>query len=272
MANLRMGPPIASAETATAEAALASLGVRAGIRRPENRVLAGLPPDDLARLARHIDVVALPTSAGLQDQNGGLDHLYFPHHGVISLLAITASGETIEVASVGRGGAMCRILVSSPSDGLLIAIAQGPVRASRIHASRLPTALGESPALGRAVAACHEALLLQLRQNLVCCGLHAVEHRLARWLLETAEKSESEMIPATQEQVAQRLGVRRTTVTLLASKLQEAGAIRWGRSKAQILDGRRLEMMACGCQTALRERMRGLLAADAPAGGKDLSG
>ena len=271
MTNFRMGLQAASTDTGIAGGGLPLSAMRAAPRRHENRVLAGLPPNDLALLSRHIDVVSLAVTPLRQDQDGGLDHLYFPHQGLISLLAMTPNGETIEVASVGRGGAICRIHASAPSDGLLTVIAAGPLRASRIHATRVHVALAESSALARAVAACREALLLQLRQNLVCCGLHSVEHRLARWLLETAERSESEMIPATQEQVAQRLGVRRTTVTLLASKLQEVGAIRWGRSKVQILDRPRLETLTCGCHTALRERVRGLLPAD-PAAGKNLPG
>src|SRR5262249_29681068 len=121
-------------------------------------------------------------------------------------------------------------------------------------------------ALAGAMATCREALLLQQRQNLVCSGLHPVEHRLARWLLETADRLESELIPATQEQVAQRLGGRRTPVTVLASKLQDGGGIRWGRSRVQILDRGRLEAMTCGCYAALRERTHSALpASPAPA-------
>jgi hypothetical protein len=52
--------------------------------------------------------------------------------------------------------------------------------------------------------------------------------------------------------------VRRTTVTLIASKLQETGAIRWGRSRVEILDRTRLEGEACTCHAALRERMNTL--------------
>ena len=106
---------------------------------------------------------------------------------------------------------------------------------------------------------------MRVRQNLVCSGLHSVEHRLARWLLETADRLESEMVPATQEHVAQRLGVRRTTVTLLASKLQDGGAIRWGRSRAHVFDRSRLEAVTCSCCAALREQMRDPLFPAAPA-------
>ena len=224
--------------------------------RPDNRVLATLPPTELGMVAHHLQIVSLPAGALLRHQDAALDHVYFPHQGVISLLATTSGGETIEVASAGRDGAICPILSSEPRDGLLTAIAHGPLRASRIPAARLNTLMAQSPALGTAMEACREMLLLQLRQNLICSGLHAVEHRLARWLLETADRLGSDMVPATQEHVAQRLGVRRTTVTLLASKLQDTGAIRWGRSRAQMLDRTRLESMACGCYGVLRERMR----------------
>ncbi|HEY1541911.1 MAG TPA: Crp/Fnr family transcriptional regulator [Xanthobacteraceae bacterium] len=227
----------------------------------DNRVLADLPPSELALLAPHVQIVSLPVGTVLRHQDAALDHVYFPHQGVISLLATTAHGETIEVASAGRGGAICPILASEPRDGLLTTIAHGPLRASRVPAARLHAILPQIPMMGRAMDACREALLLQLRQNLICCGLHAVEHRLARWLLETADRLESEMIPATQEQVAQRLGVRRTTVTLLASKLQENGAIRWGRSRTQVLDRTRLEAMACGCYAVLHKQILGPLSA-----------
>ncbi len=266
MADFRMGHHTAPAATATSNSSLMMSAPRPEARRHENRVLAGLPPNDLALLTRHIHVVSLPPGAVLQHQKIGLDHLFFPHQGVISLLAMTSNGETIEVASAGRGGAICPILSSEPRDGVLIAIAQGALRASRIHATHVQAALAESAALARAMESCREALLLQMRHNLVCCGLHSVEHRLARWLLETADRLELELVPATQENVAQRLGVRRTTVTLLASKLQEIGAIRWGRSRVEVLDRARLEAAACGCYASLRERTSNLLPADPAAG------
>jgi CRP-like cAMP-binding protein len=233
-------------------------------RHHENRVLASLPQAELGLLARHLHVVSLEQGAVLQHQDHPLDHVYFPHEGLVSLLATTPEGGTIEAASVGRGGAICPLHTSELHGGFLTAVAHGSMRVSRIPAAQLRTAQAESDALHRALRACREALLLQLRQNLVCGGLHAVEQRLSRWLLETADRLESDIvpIPSTQEQVGHRLGVRRTTVTLLASKLQDAGAIRWGRSRVEILDRARLESMACSCYAALRGRVSPLLPAD----------
>lgn len=245
-----------------------------GVHHHQNRLLATLSPPDLAVLARHLHVVALQPGAVLQHQDHALDYVYFPHEGLVSLLAITPDGATVEAASIGRGGAVCPFHRSDLDEAFLTAVAQGPMRMSRLPAAQLRAAQTESEALDRALRACREALLLQLRQNLVCGGLHAVEQRLSRWLLETADRLESDALPilCTQEEVAQRLGVRRTTVTLLASKLQDAGAIRWGRSRVEIVDRTRLESMACSCYASLRERMAPLLPADPARSTEPLAG
>jgi CRP-like cAMP-binding protein len=244
------------------------------VRRHENRVLASLPSADLALLARHLHVVSLAPGAILQHQDHPLDYVYFPHEGLVSLLATTPDGGTIEAASVGRAGAICPLHKSDTEDCFLTAVAQSAMRVSRIAASHLQAAQAESEALNRALRGWRQALLLQLRQNIVCGGLHPVEQRLSRWLLEAADRLESDVLPilATQEHVAQRLGVRRTTVTLLASKLQDVGAIRWGRSRVEILDRARLESMACSCYGALRERLTMLHPADAASPVTNLAG
>jgi CRP-like cAMP-binding protein len=229
-----------------------------GVPDHHNRILAGLPPSDLAALARHLQVVSLTPGAVLQHQDHPLEYVYFPHDGLVSLLAMASDGHAIEVASIGRGAAVCPAFKRDVSESLLTGVAQVGMRVSRIAAAHLQIVQQQSEALDRAMHACREGLLLQLRQNIVCEAVHPVEQRLLRWLLETADRLETDLMPilVTQDQVAQRLGVRRTTVTLLAGKLQEIGAIQWGRSRVEILDRARLETIACSCYADLRERMR----------------
>ena len=212
-----------------------------------NRVLAGLPPDDFALLAPSLHAAALPSGA----RSLPLGNDYFPHDGVMSLLATSPDGQTIEMASAGCQGLIAAI---TGSDAMLV-VALGTVRASQIPAARLQAVAAESEAVDRAVRAGRETLVLQLQQNLVCGGLHPLERRLARWLLETADRLETATIPVTQEMVAQRLGVRRTTVTSLAGRLQEIGAIYWGRSRVEILDHARLEPDTCSCRRPVRESL-----------------
>src|SRR5262249_35006601 len=154
----------------------------------------------------------------------------------------------------GRGAAVCLALNKNGSESFLTGVAHVRMSLTRIPTAHLQVARRESEALDRALGACRAALLLQLRQNIVCGGLHPVERRLSRWLLETADRLETHEMPilATQDQVAQRLGVRRTTVTLLAGKLQEIGAIHWGRCCVEILDRATLQTRACSCYAGLR--------------------
>ncbi len=212
---------------------------------PQNRVLAGLPPCDYALLAPSLHTVAVPSGA----RPLPLGYVYFPHDGVMSLLATTPDGQTIEMASAGRRGLIAPI---TQSDAILV-VALGMARVSQISTARLQAVAAASATIETALSTCRDALALQVQQNLLCGGLHSLEQRLARWLLETAGRLESTTLPVTQEMVAQRLGVRRTSVTLLAGKLQDIGAIRWGRSRVEILDHARLEPEACSCHRPLRE-------------------
>jgi len=242
-----IAPPAAAAGGRTADLARpAQPGVA---RRHENRMLASLPASELAPLMRHLQVVALQPGAVLHHQDHPLDYVYFPHDGLVSLLATTPDGATIEAASVGRSGAVCPVHRSDVDDCFLTAVTQSAMRASRMPAAHLQTFQTECVTLDGALRAWREALLLQMRQNIVCGGLHAVEHRLSRWLLEAADRLESDVLPilATQEHVAQRLGVRRTTVTLVAGRLEAAGMIKCRRGHMQIISHEQLERGSCEC-------------------------
>jgi DNA-binding transcriptional ArsR family regulator len=95
--------------------------------------------------------------------------------------------------------------------------------------------------------------LLQLQHVAACNALHRVEGRMARWLLQIHDRVADDVLPLTQEALAQLLGVRRTTVTLTMSKLRAAGAIRSDRRGFVEVDRTRLEGVACEC-CALMER------------------
>ena len=263
MADIGLASPAKAKSTAQVPGNVVHPAIHAqpGGAHRHNRILASLPPSDLATLARDLQVVSLRPGAVLQHQDHPPEYVYFPHDGLVSLLAIAPDGHTMEAASIGRGAVVCPAFNKNANGSFLTGVAEVGMRVSRIPAAYLQVAQQQSEALDRALAAGREALLLQIRQNLVCGSLHTVEHRFSRWLLETADRLETDVVPilATQDQVAQRLGVRRTTVTLLAGRLQEIGAIRWRRSRVEICHRAMLETIACGCYAALRERMSTLL-------------
>src|SRR5207237_396422 len=79
------------------------------------------------------------------------------------------------------------------------------------------------------------------QQSLLCNTLHSVEARLARWLLRARDLSESQILPLTQEALAQMMGVRRNAISLVAHALQRAGIIHYARGQIEIIDLQALE-------------------------------
>jgi len=106
-----------------------------------------------------------------------------------------------------------------------------------------------------------EMLLIQVQQTAACNALHPVEARLSRSLLQARDRLESNTIKLTHEFLSQMLGVRRTTVTVVANMLQQAGLIRYHRGHIEIIDRRGLEARACECYEAIRRHIEEVSAA-----------
>ena len=99
----------------------------------------------------------------------------------------------------------------------------------------------------------HEQLLFaQAQQSAACNASHSVEARMARWLLRTRDLTASDKLDLTQEFLAQMLGVRRTSVSLVANTLQNAGLIHYRRGHVEIKDLDALQDIACECYGTVR--------------------
>ena len=116
-----------------------------------------------------------------------------------------------------------------------------------------------SPAVRRAALRFTEGLLALSGQTAACNRLHSTEQRFARWLLMARTRLESDDIPMTHEFLSTMLGVRRTGVTEVATKLRRAGLIRYHHGEITILDREALEATACECHQIDRRRLLRLL-------------
>jgi CRP-like cAMP-binding protein len=99
----------------------------------------------------------------------------------------------------------------------------------------------------------------QAQQSAACFATHPVQSRLCRWLLRARDLSGSNTLSFTQEYLAEMLGVRRTSVTVVAHTLQNAGFIKYARGKIQILDEEALQESACECYQTVRRQYRQLI-------------
>jgi CRP-like cAMP-binding protein len=220
-----------------------------------NRLLTSLSRDDFAMLRPHLTQVRLEQGATLQEAEKPIEHVYFPLDGMISMLALFASGEAIEIAAIGREGAIGSKIGLEPQLAFAKAIVQLPGTALRIGIKEFQQAARQSLAITHLASCATDLMTANLQQSAGCNALHHIESRLARWLLHARDRYESDHLPLTQEFLAQMLGVRRTSVSVTAQVLQNAGLIAYRRGKIDITDRAGLEARSCECYGAVRHNV-----------------
>jgi CRP-like cAMP-binding protein len=225
----------------------------------QNSLLDALPAGDYAFLAPHLTQVELERGRLLYDPGDAIEHVYFPHDGVISLMTLMENGAAIESSTIGPEGALGLMAAVAPRQSLSRAIVQTPLRAARIGAERLHEAWERSPALRNLVDRHGEALYGHAIQSVACNALHSVEARFCRWLLTCHDRISTDTVALTQEFLADMLGVQRTTVTAVARSLQDKGLIRYRRGVVDIMDRACLQALTCECYAVIRNHYHRLL-------------
>jgi CRP-like cAMP-binding protein len=201
----------------------------------------------------------LPLHKPLSEPNESIEYVYFLNRGLISTDAMTQSGETVEVGVIGREGfsglpalwnqpqMSHSVVVQSAGTG--IRVRSGIVRELFLRGGMLQTLVHNFAYLQ----------MTQTAQSVLCNRLHTVDQRLARWLLVSADRMESEELRLTHEFLSHMLGVQRSTVTVAAGEMQRQGMIGYSRGKIYLLDRPRLAGAACECYSIVAAAYERLL-------------
>jgi len=220
----------------------------------DNKLLASLPREDFDRLLPYLSTVSLQQGIVLFEAGDEVDQIYFPHDGMLSLLAVLRDGKAIETATVGREGVVGAMAGLGLYKSLVRVVVQMQLTCSKIAATHFRTAAAASDPIRNLCIRYNEVLLSQARVTAACNALHPIEARFCRWLLQSADRSASDTVALTQEFLAEMLGVRRTSVTEVASKVQNAGVITYSRGVIRILDRPALMRMSCECYETLLDQ------------------
>jgi CRP-like cAMP-binding protein len=164
---------------------------------------------------------------------------------------ISDEGASTEIAVVGHEGVV-GVALYDGERATCCAMVQTAGYAYRLKTSVLRTAFKQGGPLAQVMFRYTSALLAQIAQNVVASRHCSIEQKLSRWLLERADRSLSSEIKVTQDTIAAMLGVRRESVTVAASKLQEEGLIQYRRGTVEVLDRAGLELYAGSCYKAAR--------------------
>jgi CRP-like cAMP-binding protein len=220
-----------------------------------NRLLDSMSAAEQGDLARHLEFERLELRDLLFEPGKRIYSVYFPLTAVASLLNLVEDTSGIEIATVGNEGLVGLSLswgidTFNPKEFVQC---QVPGDALVMDAETFASKVSQGGELTWLVHRYTQAFITQIGQQVACNGLHSIEERCARWMLLTHDRVGSDEFPLTQEFLAQMLGVRRPSVTLVAGILQQAGFIRFHRGRIRITDRRGLEGASCGCYGVLRE-------------------
>jgi CRP-like cAMP-binding protein len=226
-----------------------------------NQLLASLRTDKMAALLPHLAVVQLPQETVLFERGDVIKAVYFPHNCLISLVVDLASGEMIEAAMIGRDSLAGGSSAFDNPISLNRAVIQVAGAASVLEVDQFRQLAQQSETFRAKLARHEQFLLAQAQQSAACNAAHTLEARLSRWLLRCHDLLGSDDIPLTQEFLAEMLGVRRTSVSMVAHTLQGAGFVRYRRGHIRVTDREGLSETACECYATIKtygEQLLGL--------------
>jgi CRP-like cAMP-binding protein len=218
----------------------------------KNHILSRLPPEDHERLRPHLEQVELRHSQILHHAGQPIDHVYFPHRAMVSLISQTAAGESVEVGVVGFEGVAGVSTILGVDLSPHEAMVQYPDGGARVKVGALREEFRRGGALHDLLLRYTQGLLLHTSQVAACNRLHTLAERLARWILMSQDRCQCEDLPFTHEFLALMLGVRRAGVTEAAIILQAEGCINYRRGHIKIVDREGLEQYSCECYPVVR--------------------
>ncbi len=209
-------------------------------------------------ISRQLTLVTIDMGQTLHAHGDVIEHVYFVETGFISALNVLSDGRPIEIALIGSEGVAGFSVVLGGKTAYAETMCQTEGRAYRMAAADLTEVIVNAPVLRDLVLRYALLFQVQVSQSVACNAHHALEQRLARWLLAAHDRSRVAQLSLTQDLIAVMLGVRRATVSIAASTLQRAGVIRYQHGKVTIADRVGLENAACECYEAVSGEYRRL--------------
>ena len=225
----------------------------------KNKLLAKLPAELYARVAKDLTIVDVVLGAALFESGVVSRQVYFPNGGVYSVTNQMRDGELVEVATVGIEGMLGVGVFLGDAVGTGRTLQQVPDgRLPAMSAARFMHYTSEPGPFRDVVARYAQAHILQIMQCTACNALHRLEQRCSRWLLQTHDRVDGDEFLLKQEFLAIMLGTNRPSVTVVMGVLQKAGAISSRYGRITVLDRKKLERMSCECYRAIRDNFRRL--------------
>jgi CRP-like cAMP-binding protein len=218
-----------------------------------NGILGALPRKEYQKLLAVLEPITLPFGGVLYEAHAQIRHVYFPNDCFVSMLTTVDSGRAAEVGLIGPEGMIGIPMALGVAVSPFRAVVQGGGTAMRLKTTDFRHSFAKSAALKREVFLFTHLLMIQIAQTAACNRFHVVIQRIARWILMTHDRVNSNEFRITHEFLALMLGVRRVGVSTAMSALRERELIVYRRGTITIRDHGGLLAVACGCYKTVKD-------------------
>jgi CRP-like cAMP-binding protein len=218
-----------------------------------NRLLACLPGSELEALLPHFESVSLAHGDHVIVPGVPIRHIYFPLNALLSLVTTMEDGAAVESGVIGREGMSGIPVLLNAEQTTMPTFTQVPGVALKIKAEILKAAYDRSGTLHALLNRYMHTVVVMGSYSTACNALHKIELRMAKWLLLSSDGVGSDEFNLTHEFLAVMLGVRRASVSEIASVLRSEGLIDYTRGHVKITDRRGLEAASCECYSKFKD-------------------
>jgi len=223
-----------------------------------NLLLSTLEPEARALLEPYGTLVELKAGETVLRRGENVESSLFPFGSTMVSMVVEMSGRSVEVASIGREGAIGGIVSCGHAPAFSLGKVQVAGQALSLPMSALEDAKNGSPFISNIFCRYSDYLLAQVMQSVACNAFHTIIERAARWLL-TAQDRAGDRLELTQGEFAGLLGVQRTTLNAVIATLEEDGLIETRRGVIRVRDRAGLKRRACPCYEAVKSHFASVI-------------
>jgi CRP-like cAMP-binding protein len=222
-----------------------ALGDGAGYaRRSGNRLLDAFLLAS-PRLQSALQLVSYPAGHIVYRQDRPISYAYFPVTGALALTVNMRDGAGCETTAVGNEGLVGLPLYFGLGICPYTVVQQTEGRSHRLAAPVFLESIRRYASLQRLMQLYCEYTMRFALQTAACNTLHTIKQRACRWLLLVQDRAGTAQFSLPQTVLADMLGVRRQSVSEVASWLRQKGLIQYRRGLITIVNRKKLEAAAC---------------------------
>jgi hypothetical protein len=228
--------------------------------RPYNNLLRRLIATDYAQLAVDLEPCSLAEDELLYNPGDRVELVHFPcGPSLVSYLISSEDGRDVEATLVGREGAVGGIVSQGhlPAYSRIIVKFGGPF--VRLPISKLEIAKFKLPGVRDVFARYADCLLAQIFQSTACNAVHSIEQRTAKWIISAMDRTDSDVVPLTHEQLAGMLGVGRSYASRVIQTFKVEGVLETRRGAIVVRNRTALDAKACQCNDSVKTHFEEVL-------------